>query len=40
VETAPFALGGGVEAPKLKNATKTDQFLCSGNQIEHFLHVK
>ena len=40
VETAPFALGGGVEAPKLKNAIKTDQFLSSGNQIEQFLHAK
>lgn len=40
IETAPFALDGGVEAPELKDAVIKGEFSCFGNQISHFLHIK
>ena len=40
VETAPFALGDGVEAPRLKKMLEKAVFSCFGNRIEHLLHVK
>lgn len=40
VETAPFALGKGVEAPRLKKVLKNADIPCFGNRIEHLLHVK
>jgi diaminohydroxyphosphoribosylaminopyrimidine deaminase/5-amino-6-(5-phosphoribosylamino)uracil reductase len=38
VEETPCILGGGVEAPRLKDDSRKEQFTCFGHQISHFLH--
>ena len=40
IETAPFTLGEGVEAPHLVGGVKYEEFAYSCNRIEHFLHTK
>ena len=38
VEKAPFALGSGVEAPRLEDDFLKEQIACFGHPISHFLH--
>lgn len=38
VEETPCTLGGGVEAPRLKDDSRKEQFTCFGHQISYFLH--
>ena len=38
VEKAPFALGSGVEAPRLGDDFLKEQIACFGHPISHFLH--